>query len=90
MSVMCFSAIEVCKYDGDICVTLCQGQGGTPADNPMRAWADSWQVVAMAAYADLILVQVLPFRAEEFPEYSCTGFRLVSDYHYQWGIYFIS
>ena len=58
-----------------MCVTLAQGQGGTPADQPKREWANSWQIVAMAAYADLILCHTVPFVAQHFPEYSCTGFR---------------
>lgn len=56
-------------------MSLCKGQGGTPADKPMRAWPDSWQVVSMAANAGLILREVWSFVASDFPEYSCTGFR---------------
>ena len=56
-------------------MTLCKGQGGTPADRPMRAWHDSWQVVSMAANAGLILKEVWPFVVTDFPEYACTGFR---------------
>ena len=63
--------------EGDVCVSLCRGQGGTAADAPMRQWSDSWQVVAMAAYSDLILSNTVPFVAKDFPEYSCTGFRYV-------------
>jgi len=65
----------VLAEDGDIRVTLCNGQGGTPADQPMREWQNSWQVVAMAAEADLILSSVRPFRAEEVESYMCTGYR---------------
>ncbi len=56
-------------------MTLCRGQGGTLADEPPRQWSDTWQVVAMAVYSDLVLVDAVPFVAEDYPEYSCTGFR---------------
>jgi hypothetical protein len=38
-------------HNGDICVTLCGGQGGTPADEPQRAHGNSWQIVNNAAKA---------------------------------------
>ena len=60
---------------GDVHVTLCNGQGGTPADQPMREWQNSWQVVAMAAEADLVLSSVHPFKSEEVESYKCTGYR---------------
>ena len=60
---------------GEICVTLAQGQGGTPADQPQREWDNSWQIVAMAAESGLVLTDAHPFLEEAFPEYSCTGFR---------------
>ncbi|XP_048242220.1 ferredoxin-fold anticodon-binding domain-containing protein 1 homolog [Haliotis rufescens] len=69
------SAVKVLTPGGQVMVTLCRGQGGTPADQPMRAWHDSWQVVSMAANASLILTQVVPFSAEEFQEYNSVGFR---------------
>lgn len=69
------SAVQVLATKGQILMTLCKGQGGTPADQPMRAWHDSWQVVSMAANASLILVNIIPFRAEEHTAYTSTGFR---------------
>ncbi|XP_077986019.1 ferredoxin-fold anticodon-binding domain-containing protein 1 homolog [Glandiceps talaboti] len=60
---------------GEIHISLCGGQGGTPADVPQRLWGNSWQVVAMAAYADLILTDTLTFDPTNYPEYACTGFR---------------
>ena len=36
---------------GDICVSLCQGQGGTPLDNPRREHGNTRQVVSRAAKA---------------------------------------
>ena len=69
------SAVQVLEGQGQIFVTLCKGQGGTPADKPMRAWHDSWQVVSMAANAGLILVAADPFRVDDFETYTSTGFR---------------
>ena len=46
------SAVGHIEADGgDICVSLCQGQGGTPADNPAREYCNTWQVVSQAAKA---------------------------------------
>ena len=70
-----FSVRDVLAEDGTVCVTLCGGQGGTPADRPQRAWGNSWQVVAMAAHAGFILTEVHPFVAVDYPQYSSTGFR---------------
>ena len=71
------SATKVIRNDGEILVTLCKGQGGTPADVPVRRWSDTWQVVAMATYADLVLHEVVPFQAEALPKYDSTGFRYI-------------
>ncbi|KAI8502936.1 Ferredoxin-fold anticodon-binding domain-containing protein 1 [Branchiostoma belcheri] len=54
---------------------LRQGQGGTPADQPQRAWHNSWQAVAMAAEAGLILGEVVPFCAEDWEVYMPSGYR---------------
>lgn len=75
MSFFIYSAVHVLKKHGQILMTLCKGQGGTPADQPMRAWHDSWQVVSMAANSGFILTKVLPFRAEDYTVYTSTGFR---------------
>ncbi|CAG2250085.1 Ferredoxin-fold anticodon-binding domain-containing protein 1,Ferredoxin-fold anticodon-binding domain-containing protein 1 homolog [Mytilus edulis] len=69
------SAENIITDEGQILMTLCKGQGGTPADKPMRTWHDSWQVVSMAANAGLILKDVWPFVVNDFEEYSSTGFR---------------
>lgn len=45
------AAHHVERFEGDICVSLCQGQGGTPLDNPRRELGNSWQVVCRAAKA---------------------------------------
>eukprot|EP00057_Strongylocentrotus_purpuratus_P033407 XP_791314.1 PREDICTED: ferredoxin-fold anticodon-binding domain-containing protein 1 homolog [Strongylocentrotus purpuratus] len=60
---------------GQVFLTLCTGQGGTPADKPQRKWADSWQAVAMAAWGSFILTRTMPFCAEDYKEYYCTGYR---------------
>ncbi|BFZ15873.1 hypothetical protein BsWGS_18913 [Bradybaena similaris] len=69
------SCSHILSDDGQVMVTLCKGQGGTPADQPMRCWHDSWQVQAMAASAGFILSHVLPFEACQYPAYHSVGFR---------------
>ncbi|XP_027888004.1 ferredoxin-fold anticodon-binding domain-containing protein 1 isoform X2 [Xiphophorus couchianus] len=41
------SCVEVLAEDGEVHVSLCNGQGGTPADQPKREWHNSWQIVQM-------------------------------------------
>uniref|UniRef100_A0A4W5M9I3 Ferredoxin-fold anticodon binding domain containing 1 n=1 Tax=Hucho hucho TaxID=62062 RepID=A0A4W5M9I3_9TELE len=67
------SCVGVLKEEGEVLVSLCNGQGGTPADRPMREWHNSWQVVAMAAEAGLILNEVRPFDSEKPDGYQSTG-----------------
>ncbi|NXX80845.1 FDXA1 protein, partial [Urocolius indicus] len=69
------SSAEVLTEDGEIHVALCNGQGGTPADQPRREWHNSWQIVAVAAGAGFILSDVHPFKAETIHGYKCTGYR---------------
>nr|CAD7591188.1 unnamed protein product [Timema genevievae] len=69
------SAARLLSPSGRVIVSLCRGQGGTPADVPRRAWSDSWQVVEMAAHGDLVLSQVEPFYQHVFPGYTCVGYR---------------
>lgn len=69
------SCAEVLKASGEVHVALCNGQGGTPCDNPMREWHNSWQVVAMAAEAGLILSEIRPFDRDRYQGYKCTGYR---------------
>ncbi|XP_048418045.1 ferredoxin-fold anticodon-binding domain-containing protein 1 isoform X2 [Stegostoma tigrinum] len=70
-----FSCADVLTSKGDVHVTLCKGQGGTAADQPMRAWHNSWQVVAMAARAGFILSQVQMFDCSQYYGYTSTGYR---------------
>ena len=69
------SAREVLKSDGAILLTLCNGQGGTLADNPRRRWDDSWKVTEMAAYGNFVLTSVESFQGSKFKEYTPTGYR---------------
>ncbi|XP_034034304.1 ferredoxin-fold anticodon-binding domain-containing protein 1 [Thalassophryne amazonica] len=69
------SCVDVLAEDGEVHVSLCNGQGGTPADQPKREWHNSWQVVSMAAEAHLILSEIHPFESEKFQSYKCTGYR---------------
>ncbi|XP_073441241.1 ferredoxin-fold anticodon-binding domain-containing protein 1 [Dendrobates tinctorius] len=65
----------VLSAKGEIHVALCQGQGGTPADQSKREWHNSWQVVAMAATAGFILTSVVPFESDKHYGYQSTGYR---------------
>ncbi|XP_028639628.1 ferredoxin-fold anticodon-binding domain-containing protein 1 isoform X2 [Grammomys surdaster] len=69
------SCADVLAKEGEVHVSLCRGQGGTPADKPQREWHNSWQVVAMAALGGFILSDVCPFSCEAVPGYKCTGYR---------------
>nr|XP_023500562.1 ferredoxin-fold anticodon-binding domain-containing protein 1 isoform X2 [Equus caballus] len=69
------SCTDVLAEEGEVHVALCRGQGGTPADKPMREWHNSWQVVAMAALGGFILSDVYPFSCEAVPGYKSTGYR---------------
>ena len=69
------SACNVLLDYGKILVTLCAGQGGIPLDSVTRRWDDSWQVVLMAARADLILKRVDNFDPTIYFGYLPTGYR---------------
>ncbi|XP_071316220.1 ferredoxin-fold anticodon-binding domain-containing protein 1 [Trachinotus anak] len=69
------SCVQLLAEDGEVHVALCNGQGGTPADQPRREWHNSWQVAAMAAEAHLILSDIHPFENEKYQSYKCTGYR---------------
>ncbi|XP_068989953.1 ferredoxin-fold anticodon-binding domain-containing protein 1 isoform X2 [Neodiprion pinetum] len=69
------SAENLIKRNGSILVSLCNGQGGTPADSPQRRWDDSWQIVEMAAYGNFLLTGVQPFSRDELPGYTSVGYR---------------
>ncbi|XP_062309857.1 ferredoxin-fold anticodon-binding domain-containing protein 1 isoform X2 [Osmerus eperlanus] len=69
------SCVQVLREEGEVHIALCNGQGGTPADQPMREWHNSWQVIVMAAEAGLLLSDVRPFDDKKFASYRCTGYR---------------
>ena len=60
---------------GCVRVTLCSGQGGTPADSTQRGYHNSWRIVEMAAEAGLVLSRVHPFTLSSYPGYVPTGYR---------------
>jgi hypothetical protein len=55
------SAEAVLSDGGEIWLTLCDGQGGTPADNQQRKWHNSWQdtkaLVIEVLIGDLLLME---------------------------------
>lgn len=69
------SATCVLGQGGQVVVSLCAGQGGVNIDSKTRRWDDSWQLVLMASYADLVLTKLEPFDAENHLGYSATGYR---------------
>jgi len=42
---------------GVVCVSLCQGQGGTPQDHVQRDYGNTWQVVQQAAKAGKLRIE---------------------------------
>ena len=60
---------------GEVHVSLCKGQGGTPVDCQDRGYENSWKIVEMAAEGGLILTAVEPFKAEQYPGYLPSGYR---------------
>ncbi|XP_032085190.1 ferredoxin-fold anticodon-binding domain-containing protein 1 [Thamnophis elegans] len=69
------SCADVLAEKGDVHVALCKGQGGTPADQPVREWHNSWQVAEMAAEAGFILSGIEPFNIRDVNGYKSTGYR---------------
>ena len=69
------SVQHILQYNGQVFMSLCDGQGGTPVDRTLRKWNDSWQVTEMAAYGDFILIAIEPFDSLLFETYTVTGYR---------------
>lgn len=69
------SSVRMIKENGQILVTLCNGQGGTPMDKPRRRWDDSWKIVEMAAHGNFILTRLEPSLWQSFQDYIVTGYR---------------
>ena len=63
------------RTKGEIWVTLCKGQGGTPIDNLSRGYENSWKIVEQAAEGGLILSNTFPFVSSDWVGYSQTGYR---------------
>ena len=75
VAAFCASACQLLEASsGEIHITLCRGQGGTPTDH-QRRYNDTWKVVELAAEANLKLVRVQPFNREQYTEYTSTGYR---------------
>ena len=78
------SASQLLSKGGKVHVTLAKGQSGTLYDVVQRSPADSWQIITMATYGDLVLKEAHPFNAEDFPDYYCNGYRsLEKAFHLQ-------
>ena len=60
---------------GEIRVSLCKGQGGTPVDCQDRGYENSWKIVEMSSEAGLVLTAVEGFNAQLYPGYSPSGYR---------------
>lgn len=69
------SSYDYLTENGQLLLSLCNGQGGTIFDKPQRKWNDSWKVKEMAAHGNFILNSVEPFVNELFLNYSSTGYR---------------
>ncbi|XP_076172375.1 ferredoxin-fold anticodon-binding domain-containing protein 1-like [Ptiloglossa arizonensis] len=69
------NATKLLKNNGQILVTLCNGQGGTHIDDPPRRWDDSWKITEMAAHGNFILSTIEPFEWLYFQNYIVTGYR---------------
>lgn len=74
------SARGVLRDDGQVWVTLCRGQGGTPLDEQRapRAFGDTWQIVLCAADAGLLLLDahLCPVDKLEALGYYSVGYQL--------------
>jgi len=68
------SAVNFIAPKGRILVSLCRGQGGTSADIPKR-YDDTWKITEMAAYSGLMLSDIKPFHAADYPGYISSGLR---------------
>lgn len=76
------SSVKVLKENGRVVVTVCNGQGGTPMDEPRRRWDDSWKIVEMAAHGNFLLTRVEPFLWQSLRDYVVTGYRgLAKQFH---------
>ena len=63
---------------GTIVITLCRGQGGTPAETATRHVADTWKLVDTCHEADTVLTRVEEFPCDQVMGYMSTGYRGLS------------
>ena len=68
------SAAHHVDNNGNICVSLCQGQGGTPMDNPRREHGNTWQVVSQAAKAGST-AECIKFNHKNYKFLDCDWFK---------------
>jgi len=70
------SCDKMLAHDGSVIVTLCRGQGGTPAEEVQKkVAADTWKVVEGGAEGGFVLNGVEKFPVDQFPQYSQVGYR---------------
>jgi hypothetical protein len=60
------SASQVLEKKGEICIALCQGQGGFPSRS-LTEWRQSWLVVAYAAEHGLLLHKLESYQLQYTP-----------------------
>jgi len=60
---------------GQVIITLCKGQGGTPFESVERLPADTWKIVETGHEAGYVLNQVHHFPHHLFQHYSQVGYR---------------
>jgi len=62
-------------HDGQVIITLCKGQGGTPFEKVKRIPADTWKIVEIAHEAEFVLSDVCYFPHDAFDQYFRVGYR---------------
>lgn len=69
------SSSKLLSGTGEVLLTLCRGQGGTPENDSLRGYENSWKAVEMAAEGGFVLDRVEAFNPLEYPGYIPTGYR---------------
>merc|ERR1719481_1110324 len=60
---------------GQVVITLCKGQGGTPFEKVERIAGNTWKVVETAHEAGFVLSQIYHFPHDQFQQYHSVGYR---------------
>jgi len=68
------NSFHALKQDGNIIITLCEGQSGTDAKS-VHDWNFSWKLTHQIAEAGLILTTIESFHPQRYPGYSPCGHR---------------